>query len=68
MSSQIDERMPQRVTSNAPEPILFPRTKIQNPNQIRHFRELQRATPNHVQNSRLLIPVDAKIDGNNTST
>ncbi|KAH0946604.1 hypothetical protein HN011_012082, partial [Eciton burchellii] len=56
------------VTSNASEPILFSRTKVQNPNQIRHSKGLPRATPNHVQNPRLLVPVDAKIGEDNIST
>jgi hypothetical protein len=43
-------------------------TKVQNSNQIRHSKGLRRATHNHVQNPRLLVPIDAKIGRNNTST
>jgi len=54
-------------TSDIPEPILFPCTKIQNINQNRHPKRLEWTSSNHVQDPQLLVSVDAKISGDNTS-
>ncbi|KAH0944997.1 hypothetical protein HN011_008029 [Eciton burchellii] len=41
---------------------------IPNRNQTRYTKRLQRDTANHVQDPRLLVPVDAETGRNNTST
>jgi hypothetical protein len=38
---------------------LFPHAEIQNHNQIGYPERLQRATTNHVQDPRLLVPINA---------
>jgi len=58
-------RMSQWIASDIPEPILLPRTKIQNINQNRHSKRLQWTLPHHVQDSRFLVSVDVKISGDN---
>jgi len=65
---QAVHRISQRITNNIPEPILLSRTEVQNINQNKYPKRLQGTSPNHVQNPRLLVPVDAKISGDNIST
>jgi len=61
--------MSQQIISNIPEPILLLRTEVQNINQNKYSKRLQRTFPNHIQDPRLLISVDVKISsGDNIST
>jgi len=60
--------MSQHITSNIPETILFPRTEVRRRILIKtDSKRLQRTSPNHVQDLQLLVLIDAKIGGDNTS-